>query len=115
MRPPVRIRALRPIYAVCSPLLREPYIFCYSSCEFLAGRRSVFANHSISMTSLHCGQARTQKGRSAVKKLLNSLSLKGYHELDGKLCEKRREHACPMNTPAHLTKPPRSPSPTSYL
>ena len=40
------------------------------------------------MTSLHCAQARTQKGSSAIiiKKLLNSLSLKGCHEVgEGKL------------------------------
>jgi hypothetical protein len=35
-----------------------------------------FANHSISITSLHCAQSRTQKGRSAIMKLLNSLSSK---------------------------------------
>jgi hypothetical protein len=34
--------------------------------EFLIGRRSVFANHSISMTSMYCEQARIQEGRSAI-------------------------------------------------
>jgi hypothetical protein len=57
----VEISVPRPIYVVCSALLREPYIFCYSLCEFLVGRRSVSANHSISMTSLHCEQARDSK------------------------------------------------------
>jgi len=34
-------------------------------------RRSVFANHSVSMTSLYREQARIQEGRSAIQKLLN--------------------------------------------
>jgi hypothetical protein len=55
----------------------ESEIFLLQLLWILAGRRSVFANHSISITSLHCAQARTQKGTSAIKKLLNSLSLKG--------------------------------------
>jgi hypothetical protein len=45
--------------------------FCYYPCEFLADRRSVFASHSISITSAYYEQARTQKGRSAIQKLLN--------------------------------------------
>ena len=40
----------------------EMIAFCYYPCEFLADRRSVFASHSISITSLHCEKARTQKG-----------------------------------------------------
>src|SRR5712664_318203 len=38
------------------------YLFFSYPCEFLVGRRSAFASHSISMTSLYCEQARTQKG-----------------------------------------------------
>src|SRR2546429_6254393 len=37
----------------------------------LIGRRSAFANHSISMTSLYCAQARIREGRSTIQKLLN--------------------------------------------
>jgi hypothetical protein len=60
----------------------ESHIFLLQLLWISRRQESVFANHSISITSLHCAQARTQKGRSAIKKLLNSLSLKGCHEVD---------------------------------
>jgi hypothetical protein len=76
------------------PHYLERPIFCYSPCEFLAGRRSVFGNHSISMASLHCQQARTQKSRSALQKLLKLRNLRGSHDAGegktgGTLCTSR--------------------------
>src|SRR5260221_4472087 len=53
------------------PPLRDTCIFVEALVNFLAGRRSVFTNHSISMTSPYREQARIQEGGRAIQKLLN--------------------------------------------
>jgi|SRR6516162_9676643 len=48
------------------------------------GRRSVFAGHSISMTSLYCVQARIQQGRSAIQEIIELTQVKKSSVGEGK-------------------------------